>query len=106
MLEITRIRAEKEAIIAGLKKRNIDATATLDAVLVADANWRAAKTELESIAAELNGLAKIIGDLFKQGKQTEALEAKEKTTVLKASESELKSKVDAFEKEIIFFLPV
>ena len=46
MLEITRIRAEKEAIIAGLKKRNIDATATLDAVLVADANWRAAKTEL------------------------------------------------------------
>jgi len=104
MLEITRIRAEKEAIIAGLKKRNIDATATLDAVLVADANWRAAKTELESIAAELNGLAKIIGDLFKQGKQTEALEAKEKTTVLKASESELKSKVDAFEKEITALL--
>ena len=104
MLEITRIRAEKEAIIAGLKKRNIDATATLDAVLEADANWRATKTELESIAAELNGLAKIIGDLFKQGKQTEALEAKEKTTVLKASESELKSKVDAFEKEITALL--
>lgn len=100
MLEITRIRTEKEAIIEGLKKRNIDATATLDAILVADANWRATKTELESIAAELNGLAKIIGDLFKQGKQVEANAAKEQTASLKTREVELKAKVDAFEKEI------
>lgn len=100
MLEITRIRTEKEAIIEGLKKRNIDATATLDAVLAADTNWRATKTELESIAAELNGLAKVIGDLFKQGKQAEANEAKEQTSTLKTREVELKSKVDAFEKEI------
>lgn len=100
MLEITRIRTEKEAIIEGLKKRNIDATATLDAVLEADTNWRAAKTELESIAAELNGLAKIIGDLFKQGKQVEANELKEQTALLKANETDLKLKVDAFEKEI------
>lgn len=100
MLEITRIRTEKEAIIEGLKKRNIDATETLDAVLEADTNWRATKTELESIAAELNGLAKIIGDLFKQGKQVEANEVKEQTATLKTREVELKSKVDAFEKEI------
>lgn len=100
MLEITRIRTEKEAIVEGLKKRNIDAAATLDAILATDADWRATKTELESIAAELNGLAKIIGDLFKQGKQAEANEAKEQTSTLKTREVELKAKVDAFEKEI------
>jgi seryl-tRNA synthetase len=71
MLEITRIRTEKEALIEGLKKRNIDATETLEKVLTADQNWRSAKTELESIAAEQNQLAKIIGELFKQGKQAE-----------------------------------
>jgi seryl-tRNA synthetase len=100
MLEITRIRTEKEAIIEGLKKRNIDVTETLDQILVADANWRSAKTSLESISAELNNLAKEIGDLFKQGKQDEANAAKAKTADLKANEIELKAKVDEYEKEI------
>jgi seryl-tRNA synthetase len=100
MLEITRIRTEKEAIIEGLKKRNLDVTETLDQILVADANWRSAKTSLESISAELNNLAKEIGDLFKQGKQDEANAAKAKTADLKANEIELKAKVDEYEKEI------
>lgn len=100
MLEITRIRTEKETIIEGLKKRNIDATQTLDQILSADQNWRNSKTELESISAELNQLAKEIGDLFKQGKQEEANKAKEKTASLKSDESALKSKVEEYEREI------
>lgn len=100
MLEITRIRTEKEAIIEGLKKRNLDVTETLDQILAADTNWRSAKTSLESISAELNNLAKEIGDLFKQGKQEEANAAKSKTADLKVNETELKAKVDEYEKEI------
>lgn len=100
MLEITRIRTEKEAIIEGLKKRNLDVTETLEQILAADANWRSAKTSLESISAELNILAKEIGDLFKQGKQDEANAAKAKTADLKANETDLKAKVDEYEKEI------
>jgi seryl-tRNA synthetase len=100
MLEITRIRNEKEAIIEGLKKRNIDATETLNKILETDQNWRASKTEFESTSAELNQLAKEIGDLFKKGKQNEAIIAKEKTAKLKVVESELKAKVDIYEKEI------
>ncbi|MEN9998387.1 MAG: hypothetical protein RI922_1377 [Bacteroidota bacterium] len=100
MLEITRIRTEKEAIIEGLKKRNLDVTETLDQILAADANWRSAKTSLESISAELNVLAKEIGDLFKQGKQDEANAAKAKTADLKSNEADLKAKVDEYEKEI------
>ncbi|MCE2682144.1 MAG: serine--tRNA ligase [Cryomorphaceae bacterium] len=100
MLEITRIRAEKKAIVDGLKKRNIDATETLDTIIEKDQLWRSGKTELESISAELNQLAKEIGELFKQGKQAEANTAKEKTAELKLKESELKVTVDAYEAEI------
>ncbi len=100
MLEITRIRTEKQAIVDGLKKRNIDATETLDTIIEKDQLWRSGKTELESISAELNQLAKEIGELFKQGKHAEANTAKEKTAELKAKESALKVTVDAYEAEI------
>jgi seryl-tRNA synthetase len=100
MLEIQRIRTEKEAIVEGLKKRNIDVTPIVDAILVKDTAWRETKTELESIAAELNLIAKEIGDLFKQGKQAEANQAKEKTADLKSKESGLKAVVTELEGEI------
>ena len=100
MLEIQRIRNEKEAVIEGLKKRNIDATETIEKLLDVDHQWRNSKSELESIAAELNTIAKEIGDLFKQGKQEEANTAKSKTADLKAKESELKVIVDSFENDI------
>jgi seryl-tRNA synthetase len=100
MLEMTRIRAERNEIIEGLKKRSIDVTETIDAILDKDQQWRAAKTSLESIAAELNKMAKEIGDLFKQGKAAEAEGAKARTAELKQEESGLKTQVDELEKQI------
>ena len=100
MLEIQRIRAEKEAILAGLQKRNINAQETIDSILSKDSEWRSTKTESDIISAELNQLARQIGDLFKAGQQSEANELKAKTTELKEKEAALKSKVDALETEI------
>lgn len=100
MLEIQRIRAEKEAILAGLQKRNINARETIDAILSKDSEWRSTKTESDLISAELNQLARQIGDLFKSGQQTEANELKTKTTELKEKEAALKTKVDSLETEI------
>lgn len=100
MLEITRIRAEKEAIIEGLKKRHFDATSIIDSILLKDEQWRQSKTEMEQIAAELNIIAKEIGLLFKEGKQKEANASKEKTIALKAKETTLKANVDALDQEI------
>ena len=100
MLEIQRIRTEKEAILAGLQKRNINAQETIEAILTADSNWRSTKTESDLISAELNQLARQIGDLFKSGQQAEANELKAKTTELKEKEAALKTKVDALEAEI------
>ena len=104
MLEIQRIRNEKDAVIAGLKKRNFDATETVESLLSIDQKWRNSKTELESISAELNLLAKEIGDLFKKGKQDEANDSKAKTVVLKEKEATLKAEVEGFDAEIIQLL--
>lgn len=100
MLEIQRIRTEKETIIEGLKKRHFDAAPIVEEILAKDQTWRDVRTEMETISAQLNQLAKAIGDLFKQGKQDEANVAKEETTTLKATESELKEKVQTLENEI------
>ncbi len=61
MLEIQRIRNEKESVLRGLKKRNIDASQTIDKVLLIDQEWRSNKTELDKLSSELNLLARTIG---------------------------------------------
>lgn len=94
MLEITRIREEKDQVIEGLKKRNLDVTQKVNDILSTDAAWRAGKTELEEIAAESNKIAKEIGVLFKEGKQAEANASKEKTNQLKEREKDLREKVN------------
>ncbi len=108
MLEIQRIRQEKEAIIAGLAKRNIDASSTLDEILALDQQWRSAKTSLDQVAAEMNQLAKSIGELFKSGKQEEAATLKAKTTELKTQEAGLKEEVNQLEEalqKLLYTLP-
>ncbi|MEY3126798.1 MAG: Seryl-tRNA synthetase N-terminal domain, partial [Bacteroidota bacterium] len=52
MLEIQRIRNEKESVLQGLKKRNIDASQTIDKVLLIDQEWRSNKTELDKLSSE------------------------------------------------------
>lgn len=100
MLEIQRIRTDKAGIIGGLKKRHFDAAPILDAIIDKDAQWRSTKTELEGISSELNKMAKSIGELFQQGKNAEANEAKSKTSELKEKESILKGTITVLEKDI------
>lgn len=108
MLEITRIRDNKEEVIEGLKKRGLEVTNEVNELLAVDKQWREAKTELQDIQSESNALAKEIGNLFREGKKDEADRVKEKTTALKAKEQELKDKVTAKEaqiNELLYTLP-
>lgn len=100
MLEMTRIRTERDEIIQALKKRNIDVTETIDAIIEKDLQWRNAKTQMESITADLNKIAKEIGVFFQTGKTEEAATAKAKTADLKAEEAALKTTVDTLDAEI------
>ena len=89
MLQLQRIREDKDAIITALKKRNVDGEAMLNGALLLDEKRRAIQTELDSTLAESNSLSKEIGMLFKSGKAAEANELKAKTTDLKEASKKL-----------------
>lgn len=89
MLQLQRIREDKDAIITALKKRNVDGEAMLNGALLLDEKRRAIQTELDSTLAESNSLSKEIGMLFKSGKAAEANELKTKTTDLKDASKKL-----------------
>jgi seryl-tRNA synthetase len=100
MLEITRIRENKEGIAEALKVRNLDVLEQLDQLLDLDNKWRAAKSDLDAVAADSNKIAKEIGQLFAQGKQEEANAAKAKTQELKEREKSLKESVAQLAHEL------
>ena len=100
MLEIQRIRNEKEAVLEGLRKRNLDASKTIEKILLVYQEWRSNKTELDNIASELNQIARNIGEFFKSGKHTEANKLKNNTVKLKEKETFLKTKVDELDAEL------
>ena len=100
MLEIQRIRKDRDALIESLKKRNIDASELLDQVLEKDGQWRAKKSEMDELLANMNQMAKQIGEMFKSGKKDEAEGLRAETQVLKEKEQSLKSEVNSLEDEI------
>ncbi|MEY4573330.1 MAG: hypothetical protein RLZ10_2614 [Bacteroidota bacterium] len=108
MLELARIRNEKEQIIAALDKRNINASTTINDLLAQDLIWRSRKQELEQNLEEANRLAKQIGQLFKEGKAQEANQLKERTLQLKQTEVTLKAEVETLEtsmQQLLYQLP-
>jgi seryl-tRNA synthetase len=104
MLEIQRLRSDKEGVLIGLAKRNIDPTKTINDILEMDGLWRENKTQLENISAELNQLSRKIGDCFKNNNHEEALLLKNETQELKAKEAVLKAHVDELDSKITTLL--
>jgi seryl-tRNA synthetase len=78
MVDIKRIRTEKVALIAALKKRHpaVDPEIQINKLLATDDERKRLQTELDILLSKRNSLSKDIGALFKQGKQTEANQLK------------------------------
>lgn len=100
MLEILRIRKERDQLVARLKKRNFDAAPLLDAVIEKDTLWREKKSALDNHLAQANTIAKEIGELFKSGQKELADQKREETTTLKDVEANLRKQVSALEDDI------
>lgn len=100
MLEIHRIREEKDAIIAALDKRHIDATADIEAILHADEARRKTQVELDNTLAEANKLAKEIGELFRNGERDKAEAAKNRSGELKERSKELQDALNNASDEL------
>ena len=108
MLQIQRIRQEPEAIIAGLKKRGIDATQTVNMLIELDGERRQIRHSMEEKQAQSNALAKEIGVFFKSGRAEEANELKTQTARLKQEIKELNEEVSLLEQnehDLLISLP-
>ena len=99
MLELTRIREERDQIVESLKKRNADFSGDVDGVIKVDESRRKTQAELDTLQAEMNKLSKQIGELFKQGKQEEANQAKAQTGALKEKIQGLRDQLNALQSE-------
>jgi seryl-tRNA synthetase len=108
MLQVAFIRENKNTVINGLAKRNIDATEMINDVIALDEDRRNLQTQLDNSKAESNSLSKEIGNLFKSGEVQKANVLKEKTTQLKETvktlEQELNEKADAL-NELLYKIP-
>ena len=101
MLQIAFIRENQEKVIQALSKRNIDATETVQEVVIIDENRRATQLEMDNILAETNKLSKDIGELMKSGEKSKAEILKEKVHVLKEKSKTLSDKTDVLAKQLL-----
>lgn len=94
MLQVSNIRANKEAYIAALKKRNLDVEDIFNEVLQLDENRRSTQSKLDDTLAEANQLSKEIGLLFKTGEHLKAGILKQKSANLKDASKTLSEELN------------
>jgi len=108
MLQVHDIRANKDAYINALKKRGLDVTADINAILEADETRRATQTKLDDTLAQSNTFSKEIGKLFQRGETQKANLLKEKTGQLKETskqyQEELNTAVETLEN-LLYTIP-
>jgi len=87
MLQLSRIREEKDNIVELLKKRGKDFSKTISKIIDLDEKRRSAQSQMEQYKAQLNKVSKEIGVLYKTGNAEEA-------NALKATTARLKKTID------------
>ncbi|MFZ4725847.1 MAG: serine--tRNA ligase [Paludibacter sp.] len=83
MLTLKYITENADEVIARLARKYFDGKEIIAQVLQLDGMRKTAQVQVDNASAELNNLSKEIGILFKQGKQAEADQYKEKIAELK-----------------------
>lgn len=100
MLQLSFIRENKEQVIAGLAKRNLDATAIVESVIDLDEKRRATQVELDEVLTESNKISKDIGDLMKLGEKAKAEILKGKTIQFREQSKILSDKLEGFANDL------
>jgi seryl-tRNA synthetase len=99
MLQLTYIREKKDEAITRLAIKNFDAKPILEQVLELDNDRRKTQNELDTLLNEANVIAKQVGELFKQGKKSEADDLKNKSAAVKESSTKLAELLKHIEEE-------
>ena len=89
MLTLQQLRGDKDAAIAKLAKKGVDAAPIIAKIEEADDRRKALQAELDACLAQQNKAAKEIGALMGQGRKEEAEQRKAEVAALKARSVEL-----------------
>lgn len=100
MLTLKYLSENKEEVIRRLAKKHFDAKEMIEQVIEADTARRNAQIQADTCAAELNALSKSIGQLMKEGKKEQAVDARAKTAELKEKGKNLEAEKKAAEDKI------
>jgi len=108
MIEVSRLRDEKEALLAAWRKKHFEAEPLVDQALAYDEERRTLQKKLDDLRHELNRLSKAIGEAMRQGQAAEADSLKAQTTTLKTTIQNLEDTLRQTEEkltEILISLP-
>jgi seryl-tRNA synthetase len=100
MLDIRVIREQKDAIAARLARRSKDFSSDLERAIVLDDQRKAFQLQLDTNLSRQNELAKSIGAFMKDGKKSEAEEAKSEVAQLKSTSKIIEDQKVGIEAEI------
>ena len=102
MLEIKRLRSERDRIIAGLQKRNFspEMLQLVDNAIQLDDDRRKAKTQLDNQLAALKKQSNRIGELFKSGQREEAESLRAQVAQSKDEIKDLESRLKEIESAL------
>lgn len=108
MLPLKLIQEQSDFIIERLKIKNFDASQIIGQILSTDEKRRSLQTRIDIQLADLNNLAKQIGQLYKEGKSQEAEAARNQTFEIKELNRVLKEEHASMEillQELVVQLP-
>ncbi len=106
MLDIKRLRAEKDDVLLALKKRNRDYAPVIEEILSIDRERRKLSTSRDEMKAEQNKVSKEIPVLKKEGKDAEPLLKKMKQLSEEIKEIAQKASVlEEKQKELLLTVP-
>ncbi len=92
MLNLKFIRENKDTVIERLAVKNFDARELVEKIIELDNLRKSLQQEAENKQAQMNNIAKQIGQLMQSGQKAEAEKAREETAELKASIAELNNR--------------
>jgi seryl-tRNA synthetase len=100
MLTLKVITENQDEVVRRLSKKHFQAKEITDRIIALDAIRRTSQSELDANLSEVNRISKEIGILMKEGKKTEAEEARTKVASLKEKNKELDTAKSSAEEEI------
>lgn len=109
MLTIKQLTENKEAVIAGLEKKNFKgAREAVEQVLAIDNKRKSTQAELDNLLAQVKNLSKSIGGLMKEGRRDEAEQAKAQVATIKEQTKGLEEAMKQAEeerKQVLYTIP-